>query len=263
MAIAVGSTPVVLQSLEPLARLMWSPRSDQALVIWETSVEGGTTLEWLDIGAGRSHHIADNVWSATWESSKERITYIQQQETGLGLWSSDLQGRKATQLTSLNLVAPDDIEWSPKEDHLLVQSDFGVAVFTWEQKTLTQTLWLAQAQDAAWLPDGQSILFQRATEDGQALWWVDITTAEEQVLLPQVLSAAHWLPDGTIVYMTPSAEDGAVLWQLDPRTGISTLLADAAVLLWRPVEDFVVSPLGNALAYQAQDGQLWLIVWEK
>jgi len=98
-------------------------------------------------------------------------------------------------------------------------------------------------------------------EEHDTLWVANLDGGEQRQVYEGVFSEVNWLPDGRLVFFTPAKGGGAACWALDPLSGTQELLADSSVVIYKPIDHIAVSPLGNALAFQAQDQQIWLLTF--
>lgn len=250
----------VLMELPPLARLTWDARDARAVVEWQVSPEGETALDVLDRSKLTLKTLAEGAWGGAWTPDYAYITFIQVKEDGVGLWRINPNGRGAKRLADLSgVVAPEYVAWSALGNRLVVQAAVGAAVYAVDDNIAIQTNWIPWAQQTIWSPDGWTLSFRRSGSDMDTLWTADFDGNNLNSVWEGVFSEARWLPDGRLIYFTPGKEGGAACWALEPRTGTRELLADASVIVWKPVSTFAVSPLGNALAFEAQDRQLWVL----
>ena len=78
-----------------------------------------------------------------------------------------------------------------------------------------------------------------------------------------VFSQVKWHPDGHLVYFSPGIDGGAACWIVDPATGMREILVDSSIIVWKPVDDFSISPAGEMIAFLAQDRQIWVLILPK
>jgi Tol biopolymer transport system component len=119
---------------------------------------------------------------------------------------------------------------------------------------------------AEWAPDGNRIAYlwiEQEADLENILSVMDIIGNHTEPLVKGNLTHFHWLPDGKrLVYFSYSVlENGSSCWAVDVETGERTLLADPGILK-QLVFDFAVSPDGTRIAYEGEDGRIWLLVLE-
>lgn len=250
----------VLMELPPLAHLVWDARDERAIVEWQVSPEGEMALDLLDRSKLALKTLATDAWGGAWTPDYAHITFIQVKDEEIGLWQINTNGRGARLLADLSdIAAPEYVAWSPQGNRLLIQAAVGAAVYAVDDNIAIQINWIPWAQQATWSPDGWTLSFRRSGSEMDTLWIADFDGNNLQRLWEGVFSQVRWFPDGRLIYFTPGREGGAACWAQNPHTGTRELLADASVVVWKPIDAFDVSPQGNALAFEAQDQQLWVL----
>ena len=81
-----------------------------------------------------------------------------------------------------------------------------------------------------WSPDGTRLLYQSRSNDGDALWVMDLSTGESRPLGDRHRQDPAWHPDGDrIVFAADRHGTGLDLWETDIATGLAwRLTRDAA-----------------------------------
>lgn len=248
-----------LQSLPSLPTFNWAAGNAWGLMEWQDSPEVGATLGKLHQKTYEIVTLREDAWGGSW-TPDNKITFLQSSDEGVGLWQMESDGSKATKLAALNdLSAPAYTAWSKVGNRLLVQSAFGAAIFSPADDTVIQVGFIEYAEGSVWSPDGWTLAFRTLGEEQDALWVANLDGADQKKIFEGVFSAFNWLPDGRLVFFTAGKEGGAACWALVPRTGTKVLLADSSAVFYKPLGQIAVSPTGDALAFQAQDQQIWLL----
>jgi len=254
-----GSVLSELQSLPSLPTFNWAAGNAWGLMEWQDSPEVGATLGKLQQKTYEIFTLRGDAWGGSW-TPDDKITFLQSSDEGVGLWQMESDGSKAKQLAALtDLSAPSYTAWSKVGNRLLVQSAFGAAIFTPADDSVIQIGFIEYAEGSVWSPDGWMLAFRTLGEEQDALWVANLDGTDQKKIFEGVFSAFNWLPDGRLVFFTAGKEGGAACWALDPRTGTKVLLADSSAVFYKPLGQIAVSPTGDALAFQAQDQQIWLL----
>jgi hypothetical protein len=248
-----------LQALDTSMTIDWQGNETWGLVEWQASPES-------DVVMGKIHKVTykivtlkENAWGGSW-STDNKITFLQPVEEAIGLWQMDQEGSKEKLLTVLSdLFAPSYTAWSAVGNRLLIQSAFGTAIYTIKDDAALHTGFIEYAKGSSWSPDGWMLAYRVHGEEEDELWVANLDGAEQKRLYKGVFSDFSWLPDGNLVFFSAGKDGGAACWALNPLTGNRQLLADSSVVFYKPIGPIAVSPAGNALAFEAQDYQIWML----
>jgi hypothetical protein len=245
-----------LMSLPLLPSFVWNIHGRYALVESLKSPEGGRTLDILDASTLSLKRFMDDAWGGAWNPDGKHVTFLQKS----GLWQARTNGKNAIHLSELDDIgAPKYLSWSNLGNRLLLQTFLGASIYTIVDEQAIQVNWIPWVTDAIWSPDGWMIAYRQKRADFDTLWISNLDGKNPKQVLKGTFSEVNWLPDNRLVYFTPGKEGGAVCWAYDPNTGNHELLADSSVVVWKPVSSIAVSPKGDALAFKAQDHQIWLL----
>jgi hypothetical protein len=232
----------------------------QVLIMHQTVIYAAPEISIVDMAKNKVTPLTTNAYGGTWTPDYSRITYLKNNDEQVELWEITAQGRNPTKLMSLDdIVLPKYVAWSNLGSHLFVQSVTGLNIYSYSSGFPTQVNVIPAAKNAIWSPDGWMIAYRMHEGDFDSLWVSNLDGGERRQVFQGGFSEVNWLPDGRLVFFTPGKEGGAACWALDPRTGSQELLADSSVVVWKPVGSIAVSPKGNALAFEAQDRQIWLL----
>lgn len=217
-------------------------------------------LETLHEPNGRVEAIDDESWGSAYNSDFSILSYLHIENDETGLWLASQDGRKPSFAADLtDMVAPDYVHWSPNGTRLLVQGAVGVKIFSYVYGVAIEGDRIDWAVEASWSPDGYLLSYRKKGTESDTLWVANLDGADQKQVFEGVFSEVNWLPDGRLVFFTPGKEGGAACWALDPRTGNKELLADSSIVIYKPIDHIAVSPKGDMLAFQAQDGNIWLL----
>lgn len=253
-----------LIELPPKANLVWDASGNFAIVEWEVSPEGIYALDILDRNKMSLEVLSENAWGGAWNPSGSHISFIQRQDDAIGLWQIKPDGRGAIQLADISdIVAPEYVAWSALGNRFLIQAAVGVAVFAYIDKAAAQISWIPWAQDAGWSPDGWKIAYRERGQENDILWLANLDGEEQAQLWEGAFSQMKWHPDGRLVYFSPGIDGGAACWIVDTATGLREILVDSSITVWKPVDDFSLSPTGEKIAFLAQDRQIWVLILTK
>lgn len=234
--------------------------NEQVLIMHQTVIYAQPEISILDIVKNEMLSLTTNAYGGSWTPDYSRITYLKKVDEQVELWEINPKGRNQTKLMSLDdIVLPKYVAWSNLGNHLFVQSVSGLYIYIISNDIPIQVNVLHTAKNASWSPDGWMIAYRISEGDLDSLWVSNFNGDDPKQVFQGVFSEVNWLPDGRLVFFTPGREGGAACWALDPHTGSQELLADSSVVVWKPVGSIAVSPNGAALAFEAQDRQIWLL----
>jgi proteasome lid subunit RPN8/RPN11 len=255
-----NTEPEYLFEVPLLSEIHFDDIGNKAILIYHSSIEGPPDISVADIHKKTNALLALSAWGGTWTPDFSRLTYIRVVDGKEELWKMDLNGKRQIKLTSLDhLHMPEYVRWSKLGNRLFVQTALGTSIFSVISDKAVEVNEIPYAKDASWSPDGWLIVYRLKEEGFDSLWVSNLDGEDVQMVFQGVFSEVNWLPDGRLVFFTPGKEGGAACWALDPRTGSQELLADSSVVVWKPVGSIAVSPKGDALAFEAQDRQIWLL----
>jgi hypothetical protein len=248
-----------LNSLPSVSTINWAPESAWGLMDWQNSSEVAATLGKIHKETFKVVTLREGAWGGSW-TPDNKITFLQASDEVPGLWQMEDDGSKEKQLAVLtDLSVPSYTAWSKIGNRLLVQSAFGAAIFTPTNDSVIQIGFITFAKSSTWSPDGWMVAYRVLGEEHDTLWVANLDGGEQRQVYEGVFSQVNWLPDGRLVFFTPAKGGGAACWALDPLSGTQELLADSSIVIYKPVDHIAVSPKGDALAFQAQDQQIWLL----
>jgi len=254
----VSKTQELLE-LPLLSTIKWNLEAKSALIEWQLSPEGGTALGIIDTSNFRLNLLIENAWGSDWVSENELI-YLSSENMKIGLWKMNKNGSNSKNITFLeNIEAPQYVAWSPQGSRLVIQGAIGTKVYFYKDDIVIEGAWIDRAHEPSWSPDGWLLSFRKKGDETDTLWVANLDGGEQRQVYEGVFSQVNWLPDGRLVFFTPAKGGGAACWTLDPLSGTMELLADSSIVIYKPVDHIAVSPKGDALAFQAQDQQIWLL----
>lgn len=258
--------PTTFQELGELplsSKIVWNDKKDRAAVEWPLTLNEGIALAVINPKKLDLTPSAEGSWGSSWTPNDE-ITFLTTGNFGVELWKMNREGAKPVKIASINdVLNPEIADWSPNGTRLLVQGAVGVKIFSYINEVAIEGDWIDWATEASWSPDGYLLSYRKNGAESDTLWVANLDGAEQKQVFEGVFSEVNWLPDGRLVFFTPGKEGGAACWALDPKTGNKELLADSSIVIYKPVEHIAVSPTGDMLAFQAQDGNIWLLKFEK
>jgi hypothetical protein len=245
-----------LISLPLQPSLVWNLQGSYALVESRNSPEGGRSLDILDTSAMSLSRFMDDAWGGAWAPDGKHVTFLQES----GLWQARINGKNAILLSDLDdIMFPVYLAWSNLGNRLLLQTLLGTSIYTVVKEQAIQVSWIPWTKDAIWSPDGWMIAYRQDEGDSDSLWVANLDGKNPKQVLKGTFSEVNWLPDNRLVYFTPGKVGGAACWAYDPNSNNHELLADSSVVVWKPVGSIAVSPKGDALAFKAQNHQIWLL----
>lgn len=258
--INIDSPNVVHHSLLPVITIVRNDNDTLAIVEWQPNIMTQSSLDLYDFHKNSSTTIVENAWGVSWTPDYKNITYIHFEDNQEGLWLSNKEGSNPKLISYLKEISfPKYIAWSSLGTRFIVQGATGIQVFSFQEEKAIELSWIPWAKDSSWSPDGWSLAFRITGEEADTLWIANFDGEEQRQVFEGVFSEFNWLPDGRLVFFTPAKEGGAACWALDPLTGTKELLADSSTVIYKPIGNIAVSPKGDALAFVAQDQQIWLL----
>ena len=240
-----------------------------------------------DTGSGRRFRTpglqSGRVGNLSWSPDSQQVLYVLKQTTCLEkpqgdahgewcdteLWLSDTSGRQERILRTFS-GTKEPIQyarWSPISDRILVQTHIDSAVWILDPNDPGMPiLQIEDAYAARWSPTGDRVAYYRLKQDTlqMQVWSTDVSSKESRVILESEPDYFQWSPDGSeLVYFAynPSLEASAC-WAIDVETGERTLLADTSIVTHH-VNDFAISPDSTKIAFESEDGNIWLLVLQE
>lgn len=256
---------IILLNLEErlLPKLTWDTECSRAIVESSLSPEGGATLELLYIEDKTIMPVSigedfTSLWGGSWNNKTGEVTYIATKDENTGIWETR-KNNKSILITNINdIVAPIFAKWSPQKENLLVQGAVISKIYSLESTNLPEVGTTPWANESEWSESGDFIAFRKISGDETSLWITESTGANPQEL-EKGTSKAHWLKEDNLAFFTAGENGGALYWTVNPFTNEKTLLANASVIVWKPVDDFAISPNENSVVFRAQNGRIWLL----
>lgn len=255
-------SPITFQELGELpilSKIVWNENKDRAAVEWSLTLNGGIAIAVIDPNEIDLTPSVEGAWGSGWTPDDE-ITFISSGDICEELWKMNREGAKPIKIASINdVLNPEYADWSANGTRLLIQGTVGAKVFSFVNGTIIDGEWIGGASEASWSRDGYLLSYRKKGAETDSLWVANLDGADQKQVFEGIFSEVNWLPDGRMVFFTAGREGGAACWALDPRTGNKELLADSSVVIYKPIDHIAVSPKGDMLAFQAQDGNIWLL----
>ncbi|MBL7209073.1 MAG: PEGA domain-containing protein [Dehalococcoidia bacterium] len=163
---------------------------------------------------------------------------------------------------------PTYLAWAPEGPHVVVQTLHGIMRLNVTESTAELLVESPDIVHSAWSPNGDRIAYLVGPSEASleaSIWVIESDGIEDaKQLVSGAISGFQWKPDGrSVLYFADSStEDGSSCWAVDVETGERTLLADPGILRLR-VGDFAVSPDGRRIAFEGEDGNIWLLVLDE
>jgi hypothetical protein len=250
----------VMLTLPGTKEIVWNHNRTHGIATLMAIGEGSRQISVIDLSKGEHEILLDNAWGSSWNPDFTRITFIRFDNDQFGLWEMDINGRRVKQLVDLvDVDMPREISWSPSSNRIVIEGAFGTGVYSYQQDAATFLTWIPLAKNVIYSPDGWMFAYRLSEDEVDSLWVANPDGEDARMVYQGIFSEVNWLPDGRLVFFTQGKEGGAACWALGPRTGSQELLADSSVVVWKPVGSIAVSPNGDALAFEAQDRQIWLL----
>jgi hypothetical protein len=248
-----------LMPLPLLPIITWDEMNEVALMEWQVSPEGGKAIGYFDTSDFEVKQLMDDAWGLTWTTNDE-IVFLMTENDRVGIWRMNMRGSQQVLLGEFpEMEAPRYLAWSKLEHRMIAQSALKTSIYTVQNDVAIHVNDIPWAEGARWSPSGWMLAFRINEGDVDSLWVSNLDGKDNQKLFEGVFSEVNWLPDDRLVFFTPGKEGGAACWAIDPHTGQLELLADSSVVVLKPVGSITVSPQGDALAFEAQDRQIWLL----
>ena len=265
-----------------LTRGSWSSDGRQLLAI--SSTDGSRGLFIFDLSSGEQSKVYQEGGEerfltvsnfdaiATWGA--EREVYFVLYRLGPN-WGADnpydliqevwWSGRDRTELKMLyDFPFPvlSSVAWAPSGGLLLEKYD-GLLRTTASDIEPLPLVDSGVMKASEWAPDGSRIAYlwvEEESEPENTLSVLDMAGDHTEELIRGNLTHFHWMPDSKqLVYFAYSAlTNSSSCWAVDVETGDRILLADSGVL-GQLVSDFAISPDGKRIAFEGEDGNIWLL----
>jgi Tol biopolymer transport system component len=119
---------------------------------------------------------------------------------------------------------------------------------------------LKWASDCMWSPNGEQIACSGSNGKVSGLFVTNLNRDVSRLLTDEKITKYQWWPDSRkIVYASKAANQrGSSFWLLDVNTGERILLADPSVVT-QVVGNFAVAPDGKKIAFEGEDGNIWVL----
>ncbi len=259
----------------PVRELVSSADGKHLLALVENG-QGSANPTIYTAGQGTVRNLdMDVVWGA-WSRDGQRLAFIRLVPDAAGaapaflpsyrheLWLIGSDGDRP-ELVRIDGLPPRlrTIQWSPTDDRILVVTgDQSLGIAEPGARRYLSLPAEGAVSDAAWSPDGRRIAFigrgnRNPEQDGM---WVMDTAGGNRRLIAAHSGEYSWSRDSqSLLYFDHDPVSGAsALWSLDVETDARILLADKATVPHNPGR-FAVSPDGTRIAFEAEDGCIWLL----
>jgi len=219
----------------------------------------------------REREPGGDILAASWSHIEGEIAYLQTvvepsqnlypRIVGTELWVVDSHGQNANKVFSFD--RSDEayrVHWS-SQGKLLVQGGTTTFLFETSDDEVVQSSTISDTVASLWSPDGAYVAYQELNDNGTSSLWVDdVSGSHSTQLVTDTISQFQWVPGrASLIYFTyDPASHASACWAIDVKTGERTLLADKPIITQR-VGDFAISPDGEKIAFEGEDGNIWLL----
>ena len=219
----------------------------------------------------REREPGGGILAASWSHTEREIAYLQAvvepsqdmypRIVGTELWVVDSHGQNAKKAFSFDRNdEAHRVHWS-SQGKLLVQGSTTTFLFETSDGEVVQSSTISDTVASLWSSDGEYIAYQRLEDNETSSLWVDDVSGNYSTqLVTDIISQFQWVPGrASLIYFTYDPElHASACWAIDVEAGERTLLADKSIITQR-VGDFAISPDGKRIAFEGEDGNIWLL----